>query len=96
MTKVTVEERHHTSTRDVEGYLYDEREMDDDSKEFMDYLEEFHVMEKYRKGIVSYTSSIITNDDKPQVNGKAYFNGWVPQDPRTVMCYIVIYSSILS
>ncbi|MEM0133662.1 MAG: hypothetical protein QXU18_00325 [Thermoplasmatales archaeon] len=90
---VIVEERHYSSTLDVEGFEYDRNRMDDDSVEFEKYLDEFHVLEKYRKDRPIAYRSLVYEDEGKMVKKTVYFNGWVHIDgerPRKEMCYIII------
>ena len=98
--KVRLEERYYPSTRDIEGYMYDERVIDDESDEFKKYLNDFHVLDKYRKRIVSRNRSYViidrvTRDSK--VAGLSYFSGWTRTDgesQRDEMCYIVVEKAL--
>ena len=91
--KVCVEERHYSSTKDVEGYVYDRNSMDDESAEFEKYLDEFHVLDKYREGKTSEGRNFVMKGEGQFITGDAYFNGWRHLDgerPRNEMCYIII------
>ena len=76
--KVSVVERIFSSTRDIEGAVYYCTTMDTDTREFEKYLEDFHVLDKYRKGqkAASYHGQIHGAGRLVAVyNG--YFSGWM-------------------
>ena len=75
--EVYVVERIFSSSRDVEGSVYNSTAMNTDSREFEEYLERFHVLDKYRKGdkAASYHGQI-HGAGRLVALYRGYFSGW--------------------
>ncbi len=73
--------------------MYDESAIDDESEKFKKYLKDFHVLDRFRKKMISQARSYVVMNADPRVAGLAYFSGWKYIDgesPRNEMCYIII------
>ena len=89
---VSVIELHKNSSRDVEGYLVDEKAMDLYSDQFLKYMDEFHVKQKYPRRKVSWSGIVQKRDGGALFRTEAYFNGWVRDQVtgKQEMCHIII------
>ena len=91
MKFVKVVEEHHSNTKDMEGFAVDERKFELNSEDFLEYLAEFNVREKYEKKMPNWVGSI-EQRGKLISTTETYFNGWVDKGVggKAEMCYIVI------
>jgi hypothetical protein len=97
--KVTIVERVFSTTRDVEGSEYYRITMDADSPEFERFMDDRHVLEKYRKGqkAASYHGHIYGAGRLVGLY-TGYFSGWfrdlATERPIWEMKYIEIVEPV--
>ena len=75
--KVLIVERIFTSPKDDVGAEYNSLSMDTESPEFEKYLDDFHVLDKYRKGPkAARYYGVIERSGKTWARYHSYFSGW--------------------